>query len=231
MDTGTRQETATRHDATDRRVGALAARLDALARALPAETPEVAAAAESWAAERAAISERMEELSSKLARVESAAQSAAAAAAVAASTSPDDGIAEIRALVDGVLTRMASAEKSVAAMASSAKDLEPSIEELGRRLESVERANMPLALPESDGTAAGDGRFRLELRSLELRMEHAEAAARENREAVLTQLERLASRVEWRLQTLEAAQEDDFPEPEPEDTGARVVPIRGGADS
>ncbi len=229
VDTGTRQET--RHDATDRRVGALAARLDALARALPAETPEVAAAAESWAAERAAISERMEELSSKLTRVESAAQSAAAAAAVAASTSPDDGIAEIRALVDGVLTRMASAEKSVAAMASSAKDLEPSIEELGRRLESVERANMPLALPESDVTAAGDGRFRLELRSLELRMEHAEAAARENREAVLTQLERLASRVEWRLQTLEAAQEDDFPEPEPEDTGARVVPIRGGADS
>jgi hypothetical protein len=61
-------------------------------------------------------------------------------------------------------------------------------------------------------------------------MEHAEAAARENREAVLTQLERLASRVEWRLQRLEeAAQAGSYSEPE--ETGAQVVPIRGGADT
>jgi hypothetical protein len=60
-------------------------------------------------------------------------------------------------------------------------------------------------------------------------MEHAEAAARENREAVLTQLERLASRVEWRLQRLEeAAQAESYVEPE--ETGAQIVPIRGGAD-
>ena len=51
VDAGTRQETATHQDATDRRVGALAARVDALARALPAEAPDLAVAAECWAAE------------------------------------------------------------------------------------------------------------------------------------------------------------------------------------
>ena len=82
-------------------------------------------------------------------------------------------------------------------------------------------------LPDSDVPLAGDGRLRLELRALELRMEHAEAAARENREAVLTQLERLASRVELRLQRLENTH-DGYTEHV--ETKAQIVPIRGGAD-
>ena len=79
-------------------------------------------------------------------------------------------------------------------------------------------------------SAAGDdteGRYRLELRALELRMEHAEAAARENRDAVLVQLERLASRIEWRLQRLETGTSEG-PVPESvEGPLAQVVSIHG----
>jgi hypothetical protein len=79
---------------------------------------------------------------------------------------------------------------------------------------------------------ASGGRFRLEIRALELRLEHAEAAARENREAVLLQLERLASRIEWRLHRLETVETVDtagppYSEPQAATAGAQVVHIRG----
>ena len=75
----------------------------------------------------------------------------------------------------------------------------------GSRRSSARRSSSPAA--PTAVRPPGDGRFRLELRALELRMEHAEAAARENREAVLVQLERLAARIEWRFQRLESEYE------------------------
>jgi hypothetical protein len=101
------------------------------------------------------------------------------------------------------------------------------LDELTRRLDAFgtgEPASTTAAAPIDD---TADGRFRLELRALELRMEHAEAAARENREAVLVQLERLASRVEWRLQRLETGDaEDALPQLE-DGPLAKVVQIHG----
>jgi chromosome segregation ATPase len=215
-----------RHHETASLVDALAARLDASERERAAAASELAGAAETWAAERMSLSERIEDVSAKLARVESAARSTAAAAAVAAAGTPDDSVAELRAYVDGLRLKVASSEKQLAALAS-VRDAGARLDELAHRLEAVERAGPITIVADSDAPLAGDGRFRLELRALELRMEHAEAAARENREAVLTQLERLASRVEWRLQRLESAQEGYT---EPVETGAQIVPIRGGAD-
>ena len=226
MDPGAPQDASLRLDETERIVGALAARLEKLEGDGGASSSELASAAEAWASERALLTERIEDVSGKLARVESAAQSAAAAAAVAAAGNPDD-VAELRALVDGLRLRIASGEKERAEL-TNVRDVGTRLDDLARRLETVELAGPVTIVPNAESPLTGDGRFRLELRALELRMEHAEAAARENREAVLTQLERLASRVEWRLQRLEAAQEE--PHTEPEDTGARVVPIRGGAD-
>jgi chromosome segregation ATPase len=217
---------AARDPETESLVHALAARLDASERECAAAASELASAAETWAAERASLCERIQDVSAKLARVESAAQGAAAAAAVAAAGTPDDGVAELRACIDGLRMKVASSEKDLATLAG-AGDAGVRLDELARRLEAVERAGAITILPDSDLPLAGDGRLRLELRSVELRMEHAEAAARENREAVLTQLERLASRVEWRLQRLENAQEGYI---EPVETGAQIVPIRGGAD-
>ena len=215
---------------TETLLDALAARLDASERARAAAASELAGAAETWSAERASLSERIEDVSVKLARVEAAAQSAAAAAAVASAGTPDDGVAELRAYVDGLRLKVAASEKELGALAS-ARDAGARLDELARRLEAVELAGPITIVHDSDVPLAGEGRFRLELRALELRMEHAEAAARENREAVLTQLERLASRVEWRLQRLESAQEG-YTEPveTPAGSGAQIVPIRGGAD-
>jgi chromosome segregation ATPase len=104
------------------------------------------------------------------------------------------------------------------------------LDDLTRRLDALDAAD--------DGAAGGsaaatrgesnDGRFRLELHALELRMEHTEAAARENREAVLVQLERLASRIEWRLQRIEAGGSGE-PAGEAETSPlAEVVSIHGG---
>jgi DNA repair exonuclease SbcCD ATPase subunit len=218
VDAGAREETAARLDLTDRLVGGLSARLEALERDRSPTTLDDD------------VPLRVEELAARLSRVESAAQSAAAAAAVAAAASPDEELEEIRALLDGVLTRVAATEQSVTSVSSDATSLKPVLEALAKRIEVAERTAMQVPAGASDGADQGDGRFRLELRAFGLRMEHAEAAARENREAVLTQLERLASRVEWRLQRLEeAAQAASFAEPE--EAGAQVVPIRGGADT
>jgi chromosome segregation ATPase len=206
-----------RHE-TESLVDTLAARLDASERERAAAASEIAGAAETWAAERASLSERIEDVSAKLARVESAALSAAAAG------TPDDSVAELRAYVDGMRLKIASGERELAGV----RDAGARLDELARRLEAVELAGPITIVSDSEAPLAGDGRFRLELRAVELRMEHAEAAARENREAVLTQLERLASRVEWRLQRLETAQEG-YTEPveTPAENGAQIVPIRG----
>lgn len=101
--------------------------------------------------------------------------------------------------------------------------IEARFSELSGRLDSLEHCDG--AIVPAATTPAGDGRSRLEHRALELRMEHAEAAARENREAVLTQLERLASRIDWRLQRLETPSPPS-PDEQAPPVEAQVVPIR-----
>jgi chromosome segregation ATPase len=204
LDARGQQDASPRLEETNRSVDALTARLELLERNRPASPSE-----------HAALAKRIDEMASELARL------------IASTGTPDEGVAELRTVVDGLRQRIASGEQELAALAG-VRDVGARLEELARRLETVELAGPVTIIPEVDGPPSGDGRFRLELRAIELRMEHAEAAARENREAVLTQLERLASRVEWRLQRLEAAQEEPYTEPEP--TGAQVVPIRGGVD-
>jgi len=89
------------------------------------------------------------------------------------------------------------------------------VDDVTRRLDELEQ---------SGGTAPAR-----DLGDLELRLEQAEEVARENRESVLVQLERLASRVEYRLDRLESEPPAPAAPPQPEAEGphARVVPIRG----
>ena len=70
------------------------------------------------------------------------------------------------------------------------------LDDLSRRLDAVEHGPHGVFSP-ADGPVPGDGRFRLELRALELRLEQAESAAFEGRDAVLAQLARMRSR-RWR---------------------------------
>ncbi|CAN5153441.1 hypothetical protein BH09ACT13_BH09ACT13_06220 [soil metagenome] len=147
----------------------------------------------------------------------------------AVESKPDDvELDRIHAVVDGLRMRLAGYERELTAGAGS-HDVVARIDELARRLDSLEQsggaAGSVAILP-----IAGEGHFRVELRALELRLEDAEEAARESREVVLTQLERLASRVEWRLQRLETP--DRFAPPEqraPARELGVVVPIRGEA--
>ena len=185
---------------------------------------ELAARVDSMEDNRQAVSsldQRLHEVAAELAQVAAATRREEPAPSPAA-----EEVAELRVAVDGLRMRLASSEQELATLVGS-RDLATRIDEVTRRLESVERA--PIALATADGgSLPGDGRFRLELRALELRMEHAEAAARENREAVLVQLERLAARIEWRFQRLEAEYETRHPQAA--GGGGQVVPLRPPAE-
>jgi hypothetical protein len=174
----------------------LSARMDALGERLVAELSERQKTTESESGETRRL---LAEVASRLDSVERE--------GAARNDDPSDNpMAQLSVLIDGLRMRLAASEQTLAAVVGSQRT--------GARLSG-------------DGQpAVGDGRFRLELRALELRMELAEAAAREDRETIFVQLERLASRIDWRLQRLEAEELGAFTEVA--GGGALFVPIRGG---
>jgi chromosome segregation ATPase len=144
--------------------------------------------------------ERLEELALRLDAVERDLDRPAAG-------TPGDAeeLHDIRVLINGLRMRLASNEKELAALSGSG-DIVARLDDLSVRLGLLERA--AATAPPPQGPVPGDGRFRVELRGLDLRMQQLEAAARENRDAVLMQFERLASRLQWRLQQLETESTD-----------------------
>jgi chromosome segregation ATPase len=136
-------------------------------------------------------------------------------------------VEQVRPLVEGLRRRLDESERRLEALGDT-QEMTTKLDELAARQHSLEERP---AAPPASATLPGDGRFRVELRALELRMQHAEAAARENREAVLVQLERLASRIEWRLQRLESDEEMETEGTDEEPPLGQVVPLRGGAES
>jgi chromosome segregation ATPase len=216
-------EAPSRADAeTEQLLAQLAARLDAMERDRTTVAAEIARVSEAWASDRSTLEGRLQEVATHVARVEAT----AARPASAAPAPPANEVSQLRVQVDGLRMRLAASEQELSALASS-REVSGRMDELSRRIDGVERMTPSVVSPPG-APLPGDGRFRLELRALELRMEHAEAASREHREAVLVQLERLASRIEWRLQRLEAEHADALPEAV--GGGAQVVPIRGKAD-
>jgi hypothetical protein len=122
--------------------------------------------------------------------------------------------------------RLASSEKELAALSGSG-DVVSRLDDISLRLGLLERA---AAAPPVHEATPGDGRFRVELRGLEQRMQSIESSAHENRDAVLTQFERLASRLQWRLQQLELENSDaEHSTKAPPPALGQVVPIRGEA--
>jgi chromosome segregation ATPase len=205
----------------ERRVAELAGRLDAMERDRGDAAREIERAAETWAQERSSLVARLDELTVRLGETESAARTMDFG-------SQNDEVAQLRVLMDGLRMRVATSEKELAALAG-ARDVASRLDQLTWRLDSLETAAPWIAPSSPPVPVHGDGRFRMELRGLELRMEHAEAAARENREAVLMQLERLASRIEWRLQHLEENEAAGTRARAAGGSHGNVVPIRGDA--
>jgi chromosome segregation ATPase len=229
---------------TESKVADLASRLGALERESTAVAAEIAQAQASWAAEIAALERRLEyvaaepgeaperiadgrvdELVSRLDALERDRQQADAG-----STEEVEELRDLRVLINGLRMRLASSEKELAAL-SSGGDISARLDELGVRLSALERTSIAAAALTAAPAAPGDGRFRVELRGLEQKMQILEDSARENREAVLLQFERLASRLQWRVQQLEmdsadAAYGPAKPKPAPRPLG-QVVPLRG----
>ncbi len=141
------------------------------------------------------------------------------AAEVAGGT--EEAIGGLRSAIDVLVTRVSSTEDDLAAVAE-APLIVARLDDLAHRLETFEKEKN--AVPPEP--VLGDGRFRVEVRALELRIDHAEETARESREAVLVQLERLASRIDMRLDRLESAKNSNYEQSEVTAGGAQVVPIR-----
>lgn len=216
-------ETAPRVDVeTERALEELAGRLDAMERDREALVAEISRFWQTSASDRSSLESQLGEVARQLAEVESA-----AASNVPESASSEREIWRLRDHIDGLQTRMASGEQKLAALTGS-REVDARLDELTWRLDSLEQGGAGSVAAPGSPPLPGEGRFRLELRGLELRMEHAEAAARENREAVLMQLERLASRIEWRLLRLEGV-ETGAAYQSAGGVGAvgQVVPIRG----
>jgi chromosome segregation ATPase len=219
----------------------LAARLGDMERDGSAVAAEVSRVESRWSAELGSLATRLEEIAAVAAsaplgdpqpdeRVDEVLQRVEALEHVVARPStgapgdPDE-LRDIRVLINGLRMRLASSEKELAALSGSG-DVVSRLDDISLRLGLLERtaAAAPIAEP-----TPGDGRFRVELRGLEQRMQSIESAAHDNRDAVLTQFERLASRLQWRLQQLELENTDaDHSTKAPPALG-QVVPIRGEA--
>ena len=223
-------------------IGELASRLAEMESEGTAVAAEVSRVESRWSAELGSLASRLEDIAAVAAtaptgdpqpdeRVDEALQRLEALEHVVARPStgapgdPDE-LRDIRVLINGLRMRLASNEKELAALSGSG-DVVSRLDDISLRLGLLERA--AAAAPVHEPTP-GDGRFRVELRGIEQRMQDIESAAQESRDAVLTQFERLASRLQWRLQQLELETSDaEHSTKAPSPALGQVVPIRGEA--
>jgi uncharacterized coiled-coil protein SlyX len=187
-------------------VDALGARVGALHEGRDSAAGEMAHMAELVAAERTSLRTQLDTLAAALAEqasrrsdrseallTELADRLDAVERAGIAATAEFERLAALRATD---LASIAKLDHSTARGPGADSETRDLVAELAAGLDAL---TARLASLEKRETTApddvGDGRFRVELRSLGLRMEHAEAGAREDREAVLVELEHLASRL------------------------------------
>jgi chromosome segregation ATPase len=202
------------HEDSGPRLDELAARLDAMEQDRVASASEIARVSVVLDAERTSLQDQLNVLTAAIEEPPTA----------AGSGQLDRAVGEIAQRLD----RLEQEGAAVASEISRAEALWSSgLGSIEARLDELPSGTG--GEPPGPSVTGGEGRFRLETRALELRLDHAEAAARENRDAVLVQVERLASRIEWRLQRLETVETagPPFPQPQAAIVGAQVVPIRG----
>ncbi len=179
----------------------LIARLDALAN-------ELQSARQAWSAERVTLEERIAALAARLDPAAPGDDASAAAEPAPAATPAGPMEAELERLrmaVERINLHLSERERAIAELVRT-RSAEPRVEELAARLAELEQA---APAPAAAGGEGAGGDLHAELRRLAQRVEEAEQAARSDREKVLTQLERMASSIDWRFRRLETGEEDE----------------------
>ena len=186
----------------------LTLRIERIERDRDAVTDELARTATSWAAERASLQERVSELAARI---------VTGPMPIGSTEDHGDAFAQspqeldrLRIGVEGLRMRLAYHEKTVADLAGS-RGVVQRLDELTARLDQLAaivaaghaqhrhpRLEHRAAAPGPADPRAGDGRADEPPR-------RGRALRHETREKMLDQMEKIASRMDWRLQRLEAA--------------------------
>jgi len=187
------------------------------------------AALERWESERRALEARLDALATALA--DAKAQSLTRAVAPTAEPEPaaaprprakgkpaeeapanvESELERLRMAVERINMHLGERERAIAELIRSKGDVK--IEDLVARVTELEQANG--AAPKASGKAsgkdgaetAGSGDIHTELRTLGQRLEETEKLAKADRDKVLTQLERMASSIDWRFRRLETGED------------------------
>ena len=190
----------------------LTLRIEQIERDRDAVRDELARTATSWAVERASLQERVSELA---ARIVTGPMPAAAGVDGDPFAQTPQELDRLRIGVEGLRMRLAYHEKTVSDLAGS-RGVVQRLDELSARLDQL--AAIVAAGPASVGSAAvgmppartAGTAPRIQLHAPEAsgllsRLDEADRLRSQNREKMLEQMEKIASRMDWRLQRLEAA--------------------------
>ncbi len=185
----------------------LTARIAQIERDRDAVRDELARTATSWATERASLQERVSELAARI--VTGPVLPASEVDGGTFAQTPQE-LDRLRIGVEGLRMRLAYHEKTVSDLAGS-RGVVQRLDELSARLDQL--AAIVAAGPVSVGPASM-GHVgvapRIQLRAPETsgllnRLDEADRLRNQTREKMLEQMEKIASRMDWRLQRLEAA--------------------------
>ena len=180
----------------------LTERIEQIERDRDAVRDELARTATSWTAERASLQERVSELA---ARIVTGPVPAATEVDGDLFTQTPQELDRLRIGVEGLRMRLAYHEKTVSDLAGS-RGVVQRLDELSARLDQL--AAIVAAGPASVGLAGAAPRMQLhvpETSGLVSRLDEADRLRNQTREKMLEQMEKIASRMDWRLQRLEAA--------------------------
>ena len=198
------------------RIEAVAIRTDGLAQ-------ETAGAVGALESKRAALEARIDAVAAELseARLQTApalsTPEPAKAATPTSKATPDDAtpaveseLERLRMAVERINLHLGERERAIADLMRS-RSSDAKVEELAARLAELEQAGGGGG-DTKDGNAGaplgGNADMHSELRELAARLEGAEKSAKTDREKVLTQLERMASSIDWRVRRLESGETD-----------------------
>jgi chromosome segregation ATPase len=184
---------------------------------------ETTSAIQTWATQQTALESRLEALAAELAEaklqaaqpatpplppVEAKPRGKAKAATEGDGTGVESELERLRMAVERINLHLGERERAIGDLMRS-RSQEVKVEDLAKRIAELENGSAPAAAAgqPTSAPAAADGDVHRDLRGLAQRVEEAEKAAKTDREKVLTQLERLASSIDWRFRRLESGDE------------------------